>query len=212
VYYLLPHPALPCPALPCSTHAQVYVNSRCNLHCTLFHFSHPADPRPDASKPGGGLCEQQPSSAPPPHERPGPTTAVVAHEQAAAGAIAASTTCFQLVVERVLLARSGVLLLCWRDISGGVAALRARLRAAFPGACSRQSDIVHSTLFRLLSTPGGAPLTAPAAAALEAACERATAALRGTRLTVRLLWWVEEQEFSSIEGDRLPLPLKEATV
>jgi hypothetical protein len=34
---------------------QAFANGRQNLHITVFHFSHPADPRPDALQPGSGL-------------------------------------------------------------------------------------------------------------------------------------------------------------
>lgn len=34
---------------------QVFSNARQNLHITVFHFSHPADPRPDALDPHSGL-------------------------------------------------------------------------------------------------------------------------------------------------------------
>lgn len=54
-------------------------------------------------------------------------------------------------VERVLLARSGVLLLTWRDASGGAAALRGALRAALPGCAAKQPEIIHSSLLRVLS-------------------------------------------------------------
>jgi hypothetical protein len=55
--------------------------------------------------------------------------------------------------ERVLLARSGVLLLTWSDPSGALSRLRGSLHSSFPGACSKQSSIVHTSLFRIVETP-----------------------------------------------------------
>lgn len=56
-------------------------------------------------------------------------------------------------VERVILARSGVLLIAWVDHSGTLERLRHSLRATFPGACHKQSNIIHTSLFRIVETP-----------------------------------------------------------
>ena len=53
-------------------------------------------------------------------------------------------------VHRLLLADSGTLLLCSVDTTGHLAALRKRLRQAYPGAPPRQSTIVHASIARLL--------------------------------------------------------------
>ena len=53
-------------------------------------------------------------------------------------------------MHRLLLADSGTLLLCSVDTTGHLAALRKRLRQAYPGAPPRQSTIVHASIARLL--------------------------------------------------------------
>jgi hypothetical protein len=104
-----------------------------------------------------------------------------------------------LQFERVLLARSGVLLLAWSDASGALAALRRSLHGRFPGACSKQSSIIHTSLFRIVEAPAGAErqqqeqlhdsqtgsssaccqqLSQAAVAAVSAACERWTGKVR----------------------------------
>ena len=50
------------------------------------------------------------------------------------------------------MADSGTLLLCSVDRSGNLAPLRARLKAAFPGAPSTQGSIMHASIGRILST------------------------------------------------------------
>jgi hypothetical protein len=115
--------------------------------------------------------------------------------------------CFQLRTaraalqfERVLLARSGVLLLAWSDPSGALAALRRSLHGRFPGACSKQSSIIHTSLFRIVEAPAAGAerqqqeqlhgsqqgsssaccrqLSEAAVAAVSAACERWTGKVR----------------------------------
>ncbi len=55
------------PSLPPAA-VQIFSNARTQYHCTVFHTSHPSDPRPDPFSPQGGLA------SPPalPHERPPP--------------------------------------------------------------------------------------------------------------------------------------------
>uniref|UniRef100_A0A383VDX6 Uncharacterized protein n=1 Tax=Tetradesmus obliquus TaxID=3088 RepID=A0A383VDX6_TETOB len=270
---------------------KVFSNARQNLHITVFHFSHPADTRPDSLDARSGLAhclaaqqgsagaqqqpgneqqqqtrqqqqqqqndgnpvpgsQHQPSLLPTPaagaaaageaqlsasqlallpvHQRPEPTAQQLAAEQAAAAAVVVATTPFTLQFERVLLARSGVLLLTWSDPNGALARLRGSLHSSFPGACSKQSSIIHTSLFRIVGTPAvsdvgseqpgqqqqqllgeaeaaGAKMSAAAVANISAACERWTQQLQGMRLAVSSLWWVCEEEFSSIQGQRLPL-------
>eukprot|EP00775_Hariotina_reticulata_P014574 gene14574-14703_t len=59
--------------------------------------------------------------------RRGPSPAQLAAEQAAAAALLAHSPPITLQVERLLLARSGVLLLTWTDPSGRLARLRQQL-------------------------------------------------------------------------------------
>lgn len=66
-----------------------------------------------------------------------------------------STTNFQsaLQLERVVLTRQGTLLLTWLDPSGTLAQLRSALKITFPGASSRQPNIIHTSLLRIVAAP-----------------------------------------------------------
>eukprot|EP00878_Enallax_costatus_P013701 GHUV01014327.1.p1 GENE.GHUV01014327.1~~GHUV01014327.1.p1 ORF type:complete len:420 (+),score=55.95 GHUV01014327.1:250-1509(+) len=182
---------------------KVFSNARQNFHITVFHFSHPADPRPDALDPHSGLgqlllqdspdcqariedegdlgklgkladlsagvtkqasttacpprvaatCSSIEPVLPVPYNRPGPTQQQIQAEQRAMASVTSNTTPFTLQVDRVLLAPSGVLLLTWVDPSGSLGRLRQSLHEAFPGACSRQSSIIHTSLFRIVDVP-----------------------------------------------------------
>ncbi|MEW5306396.1 MAG: hypothetical protein WDW36_008863 [Sanguina aurantia] len=47
---------------------QVYVNAGTQYHCTVFHTSHPMDPRPDATLADGGVdLTLSPAQRRPPH-------------------------------------------------------------------------------------------------------------------------------------------------
>lgn len=98
---------------------QVFSNSRNNYHCTMFHTSHPSD---------GGA---DPCTAP--AERPSLSDADIAAELAAVAAVVAQTAPPRLRAERVVMTRSGTLLLTWTDLTGAVTQLRRRLRDTFPG-------------------------------------------------------------------------------
>lgn len=97
----------------------------------------------------------------------------------------------------MLLARSGVLLLTWTDPTGALGKLRRQLHHTFPGACSKQSNIIHTSLFRVVETPlseaaaaaeqatgasqqqHSSQLSVEAVAAITAACERWTEKVGG---------------------------------
>ncbi|WIA23749.1 hypothetical protein OEZ85_000427 [Tetradesmus obliquus] len=205
---------------------KVFSNARQNLHITVFHFSHPADTRPDSLDACSGLAHCLAAQQGPAAAQQQGSHLQQQQQQQQLGRGDASPP-FTLQFERGLLARSGVLLLTWSDPSGALARLRSTLHSSFPGACSKQSSIIHTSLFRILGTPAsspdgagrpsqqqtseqevsaaGAPLSDAAIQSISAACERWTQQLRGTRLAVSSLWWVAEEEFSSIQGQRLPL-------
>lgn len=99
-----------------------------------------------------------------------------------------------------------MLLITWTEVgeSNVLPDLRRRLREAFPGASSKQSTIIHSSLLRILSPT---PLGAEAVSAISAACERWTEKLRGKLYSPRTLWFIREMEFSTINGEREVLTL-----
>ncbi|KXZ42088.1 hypothetical protein GPECTOR_208g400 [Gonium pectorale] len=127
---------------------QVFANGPGSYHCTVFHTSQPTDPRPDPSRPDGGLDDP---SLPPPRRRP-QTAAEWERELATVRRIVAATPVPTLRLERVLQASSGVLLLTWTEAGEArvIPDLRRRLREAFPGASTKQASIIHSSLLRIV--------------------------------------------------------------
>lgn len=63
---------------------QVFVNTKTHYHCTVFHTSHPMDPRPDSTLPDGGVDLKLP-----PAQRRQPTAAELARELQLARAVVA---------------------------------------------------------------------------------------------------------------------------
>lgn len=62
------------------------------------------------------------------------------------------TYCLLLLqLERVLLASSGTLLLTWTDPAGAVDDVRRLCHERFPGASAKQPNIIHTSLFRILT-------------------------------------------------------------
>uniref|UniRef100_A0A7R9VQP7 Uncharacterized protein n=1 Tax=Chlamydomonas euryale TaxID=1486919 RepID=A0A7R9VQP7_9CHLO len=178
--------------------ASVFCNARSNYHVTVFHTSHPTDQRPSPRAPGGGVAAGgAPSRA--------PTAAELAEEADVVAACVARVASPRLVLDRVVMAASGTLLLTWVDPTGNVAALRESLHAAFPGACTKQARIIHSSLLRVLSDE---QLSSDDVRKVNDVCERWTAKLRGRCVSPPLAWWVNETEFSTIVGDRTLMPLR----
>lgn len=90
-----------------------------------------------------------------------------------------------LQVCKVLLADSGTLLVCLTDSRGQLAQLRQNLKGAFPGAPSRQTQIVHVSVLRLLTAE---QLSKHDRHALQAVCDAFTDSLKGMRITATELW------------------------
>lgn len=90
-----------------------------------------------------------------------------------------------LQVHRVLLADSGTLLVCLVDEDGQLSQLRQQLRATFPGAPQRQTQIVHISVLRLLTAQ---QLDAKQRKQLQAVCDDFTDKMAGMEVTAHLLW------------------------
>ena len=88
-------------------------------------------------------------------------------------------------VYRVILADSGTLLICLLDTDGSVAQLRQNLKAAFPGAPTRQTQIIHISVLRLLT---GQQLTPDARQRIQAVCDEYTEILKGLTVNATELW------------------------
>ena len=90
-----------------------------------------------------------------------------------------------LQVHRVLLADSGTLLVCLTDSNSQLNHLRQNLRQAFPGAPTRQTQIVHVSVLRLLTAQ---QLNADQRQVLQAVCSEVTEQLAGLQITATKLW------------------------
>lgn len=98
---LLPHTRCRKRPLP-----QVFCNARANYHVTVFHTSYPSDQRPSPLLPGGGAAAA--GDAP-----RSPTAEELSAEADAVARIVSETACARLVLDRVVMATSGTLLLTW---------------------------------------------------------------------------------------------------
>ena len=98
---------------------------------------------------------------------------------------------------------AGTLLITWVDPSGRVKGLRQRLREVFPGACSRQASIIHTSLMRILSSEE--QLDRDAIAAVGRVCKQWTQRLRGRSFVPGCAWWIYENPFSANVGDKTNL-------
>ena len=116
--------------------------------------------------------------------------------------------------DRVLLARSGTLLLTWTDPTGEVSHLRHQLVTRLPGATSRQATIIHTSLARIV-TPEALP--SDVVQRIAAAAEKWTQVVRGQQQQQQQqqvvfvpdhAWWVIEEEFSTVVGNRVPMRFK----
>ena len=85
----------------------------------------------------------------------------------------------------MLLADSGTLLVCLKDSRGQLSQLRQNLTGAFPGAPSRQTQIVHVSVLRLLTAE---QLSTHDRHALQAICDRFTESFKGLQITATELW------------------------
>ncbi|KAL6784125.1 hypothetical protein ACKKBG_A04890 [Auxenochlorella protothecoides x Auxenochlorella symbiontica] len=177
----------------------LHLNEPSHYHVTVFMTSQPHTLRPDPFDPGWA----PPSGDAPPAGWAAPAPAALARELRAMAAAAAAEPPPRLRAQRLLLADSGTLLLCSVDVSGGLAALRRRLRRAFPGAPPRQSTIVHCSLGRVL---GGEEMGADAAARIAAACDAWTMRLAGAEWTAPGLTHVRETVFTTVEGPAVFMP------
>jgi len=196
-------------ALPAA--ARLHRSAPAGLHMTLFMTSQPFAlcPDPFAVEGGGegGASGVQAAAAALGEPAPG----VVEREVAATRALVAATPARPaLVAHSVVLAPSGALILLLTEADGGdlISSLRARARAAFPGAPPSQATIMHVTLGRLLSPlaegPGGG--AAAAIPAVAAAAEVATARVRGMRWSPPALSHICETVFATVAGPRADAP------
>lgn len=97
---------------------------------------------------------------------------------------------------------------------------------AFPAASSKQANIIHTTLLRIIVAPPAAAahddgeeveqhehqheqelLSEAAVAEIGDLCERLTQRYRGMQLHVGRVFWVVEDQFSTVQGQQMPIIL-----
>eukprot|EP00210_Caulerpa_lentillifera_P001830 g1760.t1 len=110
---------------------KVFQNPAEILHITLFHTS-----RPDSLMAA---------------ELDAKSEQYLINEKEKAQAILEASVKPHLVFDRITLAESGVLLALWVDETEVCFDLRNQLRAEFPDAPSKQTSILHSSLFRIIT-------------------------------------------------------------
>jgi len=158
----------------------MFLNSQAKYHVTLFHTSGLWDPTTDPLDPTGGFAS---SSAP--CERARSTDATLSRERERLEALAACTEAPTVVVDRVIFADSGVLLLLFVEQGRAVEEIRRKARELFPGMPSKQPNIIHTSLMRYLNPH---QLTAEQTQAVQTVCRRWTLRLRGMKLSPQSLW------------------------
>jgi len=155
---------------------KIFLNARTNLHCTIFHTSHPSDLRPasstaagaghvvaapsdqggqgKASNHTGSVQHPQPTQQQQQQQQQAPlrtaTDFELQRENDLVARCVATAQPPRLKFERLVLAPSGVLLMTWTDPDGHIPALRSHLRETFPHASARQAKINDSSLLQIV--------------------------------------------------------------
>lgn len=142
------------------------------------------------------------------HLEPIPASAArVRKELLAVIEVAEAACAVRAVLEAVVVTRAGTVVALWQPVPGstGPEDLRRRLKAALPGASSKQVvtdfQLLHTTLARVAVAAGEDGTAAAAAAepqALWAAAEAITHELCGLEAAIEALWFVEEQDLLAL--------------
>lgn len=171
-----------------------YINHPSRLHMTVFYLSHVDDPRPEPYKQHGS---QQASTL---------TDSNLQHESRVLTEAMASLPYFHVQVDRLLLADSGTLLLCSTDPTGHMQSLRQQLHKSFPGAPTKQTTIIHTSLLRILSPN---QLSDQEKQKVQHLCELWTQRLRGKKIPCQTLWYLIETHYANIVGQKTNIALKD---
>ena len=115
----------------------------------------------------------------------------------------------ELVVDRVVLATSGALLLCFDDVNDSLKKSRAALVSNAVGVRGvQQTSTAHCTLARILPNPGDEHLSDYELKQIDQLLTKWTKQLRGTKMICPKAWYVREERFSSVDGDKVRLRFK----
>lgn len=185
---------------------KIHLNKPSHYHITLYMTSQPHTLRPDPFNiDTGGLPPGYPTS----EEIAAvadPMPEVLKREINAMKLAAMNTPAPKFEVHRIVFADSGTLLLCSVDKTGHLAALRSRLRGAFPGGPPRQSTIIHSSLARCL-TPR--QLMEDEIERVQEACDAWSEMVRGMEFHPEHVYHIQEETFTTVEGPRVRLPFQD---
>ena len=116
----------------------------------------------------------------------------------------------ELVVDRVVLATSGALLLCFDDVDDSLKKCRASLASNAVGVRGvQQTSTAHCTLARILPNAGDERLSDFELKQIDQLLTKWTKKLKGVKMTCPKAWYVREERFSSVDGDKVRLRFKE---
>ena len=116
----------------------------------------------------------------------------------------------ELVVDRVVLATSGALLLCFDDVDDSLKKCRASLASNAVGVRGvQQTSTAHCTLARILPNAGDERLSDFELKQIDQLLTKWTKKLKGAKMTCPKAWYVREERFSSVDGDKVHLRFKE---
>ena len=116
----------------------------------------------------------------------------------------------ELVVDRVVLATSGALLLCFDDVDDSLKKCRASLASNAVGVRGvQQTSTAHCTLARILPNAGDERLSDFELKQIDQLLTKWTKKLKGAKMTCPKAWYVREERFSSVDGDKVRLRFKE---
>lgn len=177
-------------ALPSGT--ELYTNVPERWHITVFHTSKFDDTRANPLETLTPDLQETDSAY-----RPLPSAQALHCEQQTIQEVVRQNQPIHLEVHKVLLADSGTLLVCLVDRDGSLYHLREQLTKAFPGAPTRQTQIIHVSVLRLLTAR---QLDPEERERLQAVCDASTRKMEGMQITATTLWYIHETVFSNIEG------------
>lgn len=181
-----------------------FVAPRGNLHLTVFHVS-----RTFEYKDAPVACAVDDATGRGTQTLPRATDvedAIAYEESAVADALHGLGAC-ELEVDRLCLAPSGCLLLCFADVRGHLQTMRERLRDKTVGAARKQNNTMHVTLARMWPKSESRALDDETKRAINAMCAKATSALRGARLSAQNAVYVVEERFGLVDGRRARIKL-----
>jgi len=116
----------------------------------------------------------------------------------------------ELVVDRVVLATSGALLLCFDDVDDSLKKCRSSLASNAVGVRGvQQTSTAHCTLARILPNSGDERLSDFELKQIDQLLTKWTKKLKGAKMTCPKAWYVREERFSSVDGDKVRLRFKE---